>query len=55
MLGIYVGEVTDVHMEYNAATQTMSVSLTFEVEPQRVKILNSMAPVTGFEALLRRL
>jgi paraquat-inducible protein B len=50
MLGIYVGEVTDVHMEYNAATQTMSVPVTFEVEPQRVKILNSMAPVTGFEA-----
>ena len=49
MFGIYVGEVTDVHMEYNAATQTMSVPVTFEVEPQRVKILNSTAPAEGFE------
>lgn len=44
MFGIYVGEVTDVHMEYDDATQTMSVPVTFEVEPQRVKMINSKTP-----------
>jgi paraquat-inducible protein B len=49
MNGIYVGEVTDVHMEYDAATKHMAVPVTFEVEPQRVTILHSDSPRAGFE------
>ena len=44
MFGIYVGEVTDVHMEYDDSTQTMSVPVTFELEPQRVKMINTKEP-----------
>ncbi len=50
MHGIYVGEVMDVHMEYDAATKHMSVPVTFEVEPQRVTILHSDPSQAGFEA-----
>jgi len=49
MQGIYVGEVMDVHMEYDAATKHMSVPVTFEVEPQRVTILHSDPSQTGFQ------
>jgi paraquat-inducible protein B len=49
MHGIYVGEVMDVHMEYDAATKHMSVPVTFEVEPQRVTILHSDLSQAGFE------
>ena len=49
MHGIYVGEVTDVHMEYDAATKHMTVPVTFEVEPQRVTILHSDQSQAGFE------
>ncbi len=49
MHGIYVGEVMDVHMEYDAATKHMSVPVTFEVEPQRVTILHSDPSQAGFE------
>jgi len=48
MHGIYVGEVMDVHMEYDAATKHMSVPVTFEVEPQRVTILHSDPLRAGF-------
>ncbi|HEY2010837.1 MAG TPA: MlaD family protein [Rhizomicrobium sp.] len=49
MHGIYVGEVMDVHMEYDAATKHMTVPVTFEVEPQRVTILHSDPSRAGFE------
>jgi paraquat-inducible protein B len=48
MRGIYVGDVTDVHMEYDAATKLMSVPVTFEIEPQRITILHSNTSVAGF-------
>jgi paraquat-inducible protein B len=50
MHGIYVGEVMDVHMEYDAATKHMEVPVTFEIEPQRVTILHSESTQAGFEA-----
>ena len=50
MRGIYVGEVTDVHMEYDAATRTMSVPVTFAVEPQRVVIRNGQPIDADFDA-----
>jgi paraquat-inducible protein B len=49
MRGIQVGEVTDVHMEYDAATAQMTVPVTLEVEPQRVEILHSDPSGSGFE------
>jgi paraquat-inducible protein B len=49
MQGIYVGEVTDVHMEYDAATKHMTVPVTLEIEPQRVRILHSQFSELGFE------
>jgi paraquat-inducible protein B len=49
MRGIYVGEVTDVHMEYDAATKQSTIPVTFEVEPQRIRILNSDTAEAGFE------
>ena len=50
MRGIQVGEVTDVHMEYDAATDQMTVPVTFEVEPQRVRLLHTDLSENGFEA-----
>lgn len=49
MRGIRVGEVTDVHMEYDAATDKMTVPVTFELEPQRVKLLHTDLSENGFE------
>jgi paraquat-inducible protein B len=37
--GIPVGDVTDVHLDYDAATGKQSVPVTIEVEPQRVHML----------------
>ena len=50
MRGIRVGEVTDVHMEYDAITQQMTVPVTIEIEPQRVKIVHDDQPDAAFEA-----
>jgi len=49
MHGIYVGDVTDVHMEYDAATKRMTVPVTFEVEPERVTILHDDLSRAGFK------
>ena len=49
MQGLRVGEVTDVHLEFDEATKTISVPVTIEVEPQRVRILNGDASEAGFE------
>jgi len=50
MHGIRVGEVRDVHMEYDETTDLLTVPVTFDVEPQRVKILNSTLKETDFDA-----
>ena len=49
MRGIQVGEVTDVHMEYDAASGLMTVPVTFELEPQRVRLLHTDLSDAGFE------
>ncbi len=49
MRGIRVGEVTEMHMEYDAATRQMSIPVTIEVEPQRVRIVDAPSPTQGFE------
>ena len=50
MRGIRIGEVTDVHMEYDAATHQMTVPVTIEIEPQRVRILHSDQSEAGLAA-----
>ena len=40
MRGIRVGEVTGLHMEYDAATHRITIPVTIEVEPQRVVVLH---------------
>jgi len=50
MQGIYVGDVTDVHMEYDAKTRQLNIPVTLELEPQRVRIVNSDLHATGFDA-----
>ncbi|HEV2673023.1 MAG TPA: MlaD family protein [Aliidongia sp.] len=49
MHGIRVGEVTDVHMEYDTASGAMTVPVTFEVEPQRIRLLHADLSEAGFE------
>lgn len=48
MRGIRVGEVTDVHLEYDAATDQLTVPVIIEIEPQRVMILHSDLSEEGF-------
>jgi len=50
MHGIRVGAVRDVHMEYDETTDQLTVPVTFDLEPQRVKILNSTLKETDFDA-----
>src|SRR5215207_8386128 len=37
--GIQVGSVTDVRLEYDPATRSLGVPVTFEIEPERVRVL----------------
>lgn len=48
MRGIRVGEVTDVHLEYDAATGQLSVPVTLELEPQRTMLLHTDLSDQGF-------
>jgi len=41
--GIQVGNVTDVHLEYDAKTDRQSVPVLIDVEPQRVRLINEVA------------
>jgi paraquat-inducible protein B len=49
MRGIKVGEVTDVHIEYDAATDQLTVPVTLDIEPERVTIFNTDLSDTGFK------
>jgi len=40
--GIQVGNVTDVHLEYDAKTDRQSVPVLIDIEPQRVRLLNEV-------------
>ena len=46
MQGIRIGQVTDVHMEFDEATNVVSVPVVIELDPDRIKLLNE-APTTG--------
>jgi paraquat-inducible protein B len=46
MHGLRVGQVADVHMEYDAETGRISVPVVIAIEPERVKILHA-APAPG--------
>lgn len=48
MRGIRIGDVTEVHMEYDATTNQVSIPVTIEVEPQRVRILHRPASNADF-------
>jgi paraquat-inducible protein B len=39
--GIQVGSVTDVRLEYDPATRSLGVPVTFEIEPERVRVLGA--------------
>lgn len=49
MQGIRIGAVTDVHIEYDGATGKVSVPVTIEVEPERVRLVNIDDMPPGFE------
>ncbi len=48
MRGIRVGEVTDLHMEYDARTDRVSIPVTIELQPQRITILHRAASDMDF-------
>ena len=48
MRGIKVGEVLDVHMEYDDATGQISIPVTLQLQPQRV-LLRGLVSQPGFE------
>ena len=48
MRGVRVGEVTDLHMEYDAANNRITIPVTIQVEPQRVAILHRLASNSDF-------
>ena len=48
MRGIRIGKVTGLHMEYDAATNRITIPVTIEVEPQRVTILHRPASDADF-------
>jgi paraquat-inducible protein B len=50
--GIQIGTVTDVHLEYDGKTGRQTVPVSIEVEPQRVKLLNTQD--TGEEDFKKR-
>ena len=49
MQGLQVGEVTDVHMEFDAQRGTIAVPVTIAVEPPRVTLLHGVTSEQGFE------
>lgn len=49
MQGMRIGDVTDVHIEFDAASDQVSVPVTIEVEPERVRILNAPPTMEDFE------
>jgi paraquat-inducible protein B len=50
MQGMRIGQVADVHMEFDAATDQVSVPVVIEIEADRVKLLHDQATPRDFEA-----
>jgi paraquat-inducible protein B len=49
MQGMRIGEVADVHMEFDAATDRVSVPVLIDIEADRVKLLHDSATPSDFE------
>jgi paraquat-inducible protein B len=49
MQGMRIGQVADVHIEYDAATDRVSVPVVIELEADRVKLLHDTGPPEDFE------
>src|SRR5262249_13846132 len=49
MLGMRIGQVTDVHIAYDETTDRVSVPVTIEVEPERVTLSQQEASPAGFQ------
>jgi paraquat-inducible protein B len=49
MQGMRIGQVADVHMEFDAATDQVSVPVVIEIEADRVKLLHDQATPSDFE------
>ena len=48
MRGVQIGRVVDVHMEFDAAIDRLSVPVVIEIEAERVKLLNETAAPKEF-------
>ena len=46
MQGIRIGDVADVHMEFDEATNLVTVPVVIEIEPDRLRLLNETATTT---------
>jgi paraquat-inducible protein B len=49
MQGMRIGQVADVHIEYDIATDRVSVPVVIDLEADRVKLLHDTGPPEGFE------
>jgi paraquat-inducible protein B len=49
MQGIRIGQVADVHMEFDEAMNLVTVPVVIEIEPDRVKLLHETATTGSFE------
>jgi paraquat-inducible protein B len=49
MQGIRIGQVADVHMEFDEATDLVTVPVVIDIEPDRVRLLHETATTSSFE------
>ena len=49
MQGIRIGQVADVHMEFDEVADLVTVPVVIEIEPDRVKLLHETATTSSFE------
>ena len=49
MQGMRIGQVADVHIEFDAAVDRVSVPVVIEIEPDRVKLRHEMVDARNFE------
>jgi paraquat-inducible protein B len=49
MQGMRIGQVADVHMEFDAAIDRVSVPVVIEIEADRVRLLHDTTALNGFE------
>jgi paraquat-inducible protein B len=49
MQGVRIGQVADVHMEYDAATDRITVPVVIDIEPDRITLLHESTVVADFK------